>query len=277
MWNKKVLYGMFLIFGSLLVGSCKAKKPLLDTELQTITSKSKADTIVKNLVQNNFEFDNLKAKINTRFKSREKQNLVFGTFLKMKKDSIIHATISVAGFPVVVAVITPDSLLFANKKDERYFRGEFAYVSQLLNTEITFKQLQNLLVGNPLVIDTNQSYYLVEENSEFFLSSLSRNDLRQRAQQKTKTNEWIVKYWVNELYKTGKTIISNDSSETSIEIFQADFNKVEGQNFPNRTKAEIITKNDSISINLNYQRVKINSEIDFDFVIPDHYTPYENL
>jgi hypothetical protein len=277
MWNKKTLYVMFLICSSLILGSCRAKKPLLDTEEQIFTSKSKADTIVKNLVANNFQFDNLKAKINTRFKRREKQNLIFGTFLKMKRDSIIHATISVAGFPIVVAYITPDSLKFLNKRDQKYFIGDFSYVSKMLNTEITFNQLQNLLVGNPLVIDTNQNYYLVQEENDLFLSSLSRNELRKKASQANKKNEWIIKYWINELYKTGKTIISNDSTETSIEVFQADYKKIEGQNFPNRTKAQIITKKDSISVNLNYQRVKINLEMDYTFVIPSHYTAYENL
>jgi len=277
MWNKKALFVAVLTCSSLLLASCRAKKPLLDTEEQVFTSKSKADTIVKNLVANNFQFDNLKAKINTRFKSREKQNVIFGTFLKIKKDSIIHATISFAGFPIVVAYITPDSLKFLNKKDQKFFVGDFSYVSKMLNTEITFNQLQNLLVGNPLIIDTNQNYYLVQEDEDLFLSSLSRNELREKANLENKNNEWIIKYWINELYKTGKTIIYNDSTETSIEVFQADYKKIEGQDFPNRTKAEIITKKDSILVNLNYQRVKINTEMDFTFIIPSHYTAYENL
>lgn len=277
MWNRRVLYILFLICSSLLIGSCRAKKPLLDSEEQVFISKTKADTIVKNLVENNFQFDNLKAKINTRFKSREKQNLIFGTFLKMKKDSIIHATISVLGLPMIVAYITPDSLKFIDKKNQKYFKGDFSFVSKMLNTDITFDQLQNLLVGNPLVLDTAENYYLVEEGSDFFLSSLSRNDLRERAKESVKRGDWVVKYWINELYKTGKTLVSNDSTQTQIEIFQADYKKIEGQNFPNRTKAEIITDKDSIFINLNYQRVKINSEIDYSFHIPSHYTPYENL
>lgn len=273
--NKVYSYIIFLAFSSMLLVQCKAKKPLIDSKAQITLSKSKADTIVKNVIANNFQYQDLKAKINTRFKSRERNNLAFGTFIKMKKDSAIHATISVLNIPIVVALITPDSLKFINKKDRKYFVGEFSYVSEMLKTDLSFNQLQDLLVGNPVMTDTLNSHYLIEENNDFFISTLSKNELVERSKTAIKKGEWKVKYWINELYKTGKTIISNDSTNTRIEIFQADYKKVAGQNFPNRTKAEIVTANDSISVHLNYQRVKINSNVQFSFSIPEHYTPYE--
>ena len=69
-------------------------------------------------------------------------------------------------------------------------------------------------------------------------------------------------------------MVENDSEKTVIEIIQADYNKVDGQFFPNRTQAEIVTPKDSITIQLNYQRVKINTGVDFEFSIPDHYSSY---
>ena len=271
--NKPLVYILSLLFISTLLVQCKAKKPLLDTEEGKIYhfSKTQADTIVREVLMNNFEFDNLKAKIKTKFKSREKQNLILGTFLKIKKDSVIHATISVLGFPAVVALITPDSLKFINKKDKKYFEGDFSYVSQLLNTEITFAQLQDLLVGNPIKMDSNYAHTLIQENEEFFIHPLSQTQLNTDEN----SDDWKVKFWINELFKAGKTIVSSENRETQIEIFQADYNKTEGQLFPNRTKVEVITPKDSISILLNYQRVKINTEMDFDFSIPDNYTKYD--
>jgi len=136
--NKQLLYILSLLFISTLLVQCKAKKPLIDQKTEiTHLSKSKADTIVRKVLKNNFEFENLKAKINTRYKSREKQNLIFGTFIKMHKDSAIHATISILGIPILIALITPDSLKFINKKEQKYFEGDFSYVSKLLKTEIS--------------------------------------------------------------------------------------------------------------------------------------------
>ena len=96
--NKQLLYLFLLLFISTLLVQCKVKKPLIKESSALIhLSKNRADTIVRKVLQNNFEFENLKAKINTKFKSREKQNLTFGTFIKMHKDSVIHATISDSG------------------------------------------------------------------------------------------------------------------------------------------------------------------------------------
>lgn len=270
--NKQFLYILAFLFISTLLVQCKAKKPLIEqNSVITNVSKSKADTIVKKVLRNNFEFSNLKAKINTRFKSREKQNLIFGTFIKMHKDSTIHATISVLGIPMVVALITPDSLKFINKKDQKYFEGNFSYVSQLLKTEITFGQIQDLLVGNPIRMDSNTNHYLIQKEKDFYISSLSQNEL-----DKMESNgKWQVKFWINELFKAGKTLVTNDSTNTRIEIFQADYKKNSGNLFPNRTKAVIVTPKDSISIHLNYQRVKINTNVEYDYSVPSHYERYD--
>lgn len=269
--NKRLLYIISMVFISTLLVQCKAKKPLIEQNSElTHISKSKADTIVRKVLKNNFEYTNLKAKINTRFKSREKQNVNFGTFLKMHKDSVIHVTISKV-VPIVIAIITPDSIKFINKIDKKYFEGDFSYVSKLLKTEITFNQIQDLLVGNPIQLDSVNNHFLIQENEDFFISSLSKNEL-----EKMESNgDWQLKYWINELFKAGKTLVTNDSTNTRIEIFQADYKKIEGKLFPNRTKTEIITANDSISIHLNYQRVKINTDISYDYSVPSHYKKYE--
>lgn len=270
--NKPFLYIFSLLFIFTLLIQCKVKKPLIkETSAMVYLSKKQADTIVRAVLKNNFEFENLKAKINVRFKSREKQNLTFGAFIKMHKDSSIHATISFLGIPILVALITPDSLKFVSKQDQKYFAGDFFYVSQLLKSEITFSQIQDLLIGNPISMDSNSNHYLIQENEDFYLSSLSQDELNM-----TESNDdWQVKFWINKLFKAGKTIVSQNSTNTRVEIFQVDYKKIDGKLFPNRTKAEIITPKDSISIHLNYQRVKINTDIEYEYSVPSHYEKYE--
>ncbi len=273
--KNKLTLQLIIVCVSILFWQCRAKKPLIvESPNQELISKQKADTVVSQVVSNNFEFVNLKAKVKTKFKSREKQNITLGTFVKIIKDSVIHATISKASFPVVIAVITPDSLKFINKLDQKYFVGDFNFIQGILKTEINFYEIQDLLVGNPVKLKPSESHYLIEEESEVFLSSKSKGALQKLKLNEEPSGEWLVKYWVNELYKTGRTLVENDSAKTTIEIIQADYNKVEGQLFPNRTQAEIVTRKDSISIQLNYQRVKINSGVDFEFAIPDHYKSY---
>jgi len=273
--KNKILLKLLMVVFSLLLWQCRAKKPLItDSTSQELLSKQKADTIVKQVLENNFEFTDLKAKIKTKFKSREKQNIAFGTFVKIVKDSSIHATISIATIPVVVALITPDTLKFINKKEQKYFVGGIDYVKSLLKTDISFYEIQDLLVGNPVKLKPTDSHYLIEEENEVFLSSKSKNALLALKKSNLPSSEWLVKYWVNGLYKTGRTVVENDSEKTVIEIIQADYNKVDGQFFPNRTQAEIATPKDSITIQLNYQRVKINTGVVFEFSIPDHYSSY---
>ena len=68
--SKQITYWLTIGLISVLLFQCKAKKPLItDLEVEESTSKLQADTIVSNLLLNNFEFKDLKAKIRTKFKS----------------------------------------------------------------------------------------------------------------------------------------------------------------------------------------------------------------
>ena len=61
MKNKVVLNVLVAVF-SLLLWQCRAKKPLItDSSTQELLSKQKADTIVSQVLANNFEFTDLKA------------------------------------------------------------------------------------------------------------------------------------------------------------------------------------------------------------------------
>ena len=92
-----------------------------------------------------FIFLNAKGKAQVTMKgNKQGANLA----LRMRRDSIIWVSASLAGIEGVRAVLTHDSVRVLNRIDHTYFSGGYAYLSKLLNVPITFAQMQALLLGD---------------------------------------------------------------------------------------------------------------------------------
>lgn len=68
--------------------------------------------------------------------------------LRMRRDSIIWVSASLAGIEGVRAVLTHDSVQVLNRLEKTYFSGGYDYLSKLLNVPVSFDQMQALLLGD---------------------------------------------------------------------------------------------------------------------------------
>lgn len=70
--------------------------------------------------------------------------------IRLKRDSIIWASVSKVGFEGVRAVITRDTVVILDRLHKSYFAGNFQALKARYNVPVTFEQLQAALVGNYL-------------------------------------------------------------------------------------------------------------------------------
>lgn len=275
MWNKLTTYSL-LIISFISVASCKSKKPLLkDLEAAEIQAKTKANEIIRKVHENKFDFENLSALIKTKYETSKGESQSFKTFLKIRKDSAIWTAVTYLNIPIMQALITPDSVKIMNQRDKKYFIGTIDYVSTQFKVPINYSHIQNLLVGNPISLDTTEDHYFVNVDDDIYISSVKPTELESILKGDKIFFGWIYRYWINELYRPGKTVLHNPGQGNSLEIFQEDFNKEHGMPFPNKTKAVFVSQKDTIDIRLNYNKVKLNKDFEIKFNIPDKYEPYE--
>ncbi len=274
--SSNTLFYMFIILSAVILGSCKSKKALIkELEALDIQAKTKASEIIPKIKAADFDFEWISAKIKTKYKTSGGDGQSFTTYLKIRKDSIIWATITYLNIPVMTSIITPDSVKVLNKKDKKYFLGSIDYVTDVFKVPIDYYQIQNLLVGNPISLDTTEDHYLVDIDDDIYLSSLKQSELAPILKGEKIHFGWVYRYWINELFKTGKTILDNPGRGNSLEITQTDYNKKNGMLFPNKTRASFVSQKDSIDIRINYNKVKVDVPQTLKFSIPSRYTPYE--
>ena len=74
--------------------------------------------------------------------------------LRVKKDSVIWASIGKAGIEGARALLRPDSIFILNKLKNESYSYDLNYLQGLIKSDLSYTNIQNLIVGD-LLIDYN--------------------------------------------------------------------------------------------------------------------------
>ena len=130
----------------LLLGSCARKAVPTAATAGPGTSVPVAEPAVR-AANTTFTFLSAKGKAQISLKgNKQGANLA----LRVRRDSIIWVSASLAGIEGVRAVLTRDSVRVINRLEKTYFSGGYDYLSKLLNVPVSFAQMQALLLGDYL-------------------------------------------------------------------------------------------------------------------------------
>jgi len=94
------------------------------------------------------KFDYLVAKSKVSFKSREQDIKNANVNLRIKNDSLMWLSISVAGIEGARALITRDSIVVTDRIHREYSIYDYPTLSRRFNFNLTYDLLQSLIVGN---------------------------------------------------------------------------------------------------------------------------------
>lgn len=159
---------ILIITGLVIMESCRSTKKIQtviakkDSSAVVITSNSHIDSLVYmrdlyNKVQrNHIDFNTFSAKIKVNFEGSDGKKSDFNAFVRLKKDSLLWVSINAAlGIEAFRVLITPDSVKVLNKLDRIVQLRSVTYLREVTKIPLTFKDLQNLIIGNPLYLDSN--------------------------------------------------------------------------------------------------------------------------
>lgn len=186
---------LFIITLSAFGFSCKTVKKTQVVIQEAITKKDTSQTIViketpridsaaivrsimSKVVRRKIDFKTFSAKIKVTYEGPEKSdNLV--VYLSMKKDSIILIKVvgKFLGFVNVVgleAKINKDSVTLHFKQEEYVMNRPISYLKEVIEIPFDFSTIQDLIIGNPVFLDSNVVSYRAGPNQ---LSVLMIGDL----------------------------------------------------------------------------------------------------
>ena len=143
------------------VGAAKrAEQPVRDLHADSMAVIRNA---VGGLYKNRVDFQSFSGHIHVHFQSSDGKDYEVNAFVRIKKDSMIWLSIVYTLGPVTKeilrAMITPDSVKVLDKQHKIIRMRSVSYLQEQAHLPFDFKALQDLLIGNPIFLDTAHVLY----------------------------------------------------------------------------------------------------------------------
>jgi len=272
MLSKSSIYivAILLVFASF---SCKTIVPGMVTK--RISEKKLVAELFKN---SSIYYDFFYTKINVDFKDSKKSQS-FKASVKMKIDSAFSGTISKGPYIAATYLINKDSIKGTNKQIKCYFTEDLNYISSLIGVELEYTEFQNLILGKPLYIDEDVHYKQIKDKLKhyYILSShkkrkFKRIDNEKLNLDKDKNNDIFIKYYFSpDSLDLVKMNIEIPGDTVTIDVNYKATQLIDNHVVPELTTIKIIHPKDSIFLELDYSKVKINQPKTIKFSVPSTY------
>jgi hypothetical protein len=141
---------------------------------------------------------------------------------------------------------------------------------QNLGVDFDYKNLQELLLGQPLGYNSQQKYYQIHDPYSYIVSSHRKREIKKM--ERKNFDDFILKYYFsNDTLGIKKIEIENNKDSTSIVVNYIKKKKIENLWVPDQVEIKISTKKNYIVIMLNYEKIELNQEQEIYFTIPENY------
>lgn len=269
--KSKLFLNIIIGFGfTLFVFSCANRQH----EVREEKAKKKSE---KELVEALFEqakipFDFFSVRIGVDF-AGQKQKASFSMFTRLNVDTAFGGTIKVANFVGATYLVSTDSIVFVNKRENCFFNEKLTYLSSLFGTDVEFSFLQDLILGLPIGLDEEIKYQQIPSKDEYIISSHKKKTFRKLENDRLDIEEdiMLIQYHFDNDLLVNKINIQVPSDSVYIEINYVERKLEEGFLVPEVTTINVVHPTDSIFISLNYAPVKINDRKPIEINIPDSY------
>jgi hypothetical protein len=244
----------------------KAIAPKDTTAAVVITKESPADSVLmihktlENLVKSRIDYKTFTAKIKVDYEDSKGKQPDVNAYVRIIKDSLIWINIRSAFLDIDAfrILITKDSVIVVNKLNKEVQFRSIDYLQEVTEIPFDYKTVQDLIVGNPIFLDTSIVSYKKTENS--ILIALAGE---------------VFKHLLT-LDAAGTTLLHSKLDDLDVsrnrtaDITYGDFENKSGQLFSTKRQITVAEKN-KLDIRMNYKQYEFNKELSISFSIPKNY------
>ena len=245
-----------LLSFAFFITSCSTNKST--SSLRTLS----ANHIIREVEDNRFEFDNIDTKFNVRL---EGNNIGLKGQLKMKNDSVIWISLSLKlGIEVARVMITEDSVKLINRTNKTYFVESVDKFQERLPSEVTMQFLQDILVGNDILLYKNDKFKVTIDDNNYKLESDKNTFWITPKTFKVKSCQLsAVSY---QLSAISYQLSAVNGQRSTVSVSYDNFQYVNGNLLPTKI---ILNANEDFDIKLeiDYSEVKVGERLEFPFNI----------
>jgi hypothetical protein len=204
------------------------------------------------------DFSTLYIKSNAHYEDgKQSQNVT--AEIKIKKDEIILVSIRFLGITMAKALITPKEVKYYEKIGGKYLEGNYAALSQWLGTDLDFKKVQNMIIGQALDNLKEVNYITTIEDQLYKLEDES--DANTKKTYFFQPDNFLIK----------KEEITQKDKQRMVQIRYPSHSEFDKILFPTGLIIDAVQENKKTNINIDYNTVTFNEDLSFPYSVPEGY------
>jgi len=239
-----------------ILQSCKGSKSVAD---DTAMKKETLKAIINQFESPKPEFTTMRGRIKAYFSTKEIQQNINISYRLKRKDTLWMTAKFAGVFEVAKVMMSPENIQFYERIDNNYFSGDFKLVSAFLGIDLSYDEVENLLLArNIKPLDISVSDYEVI-NDDIIISTNYENGINQ-----------IVR-----LDKNRMTIIDQvlNFRDQQLKIDYNSYQVIDNKYFPEQLSLYANKQEDKVKLILDYKSIKLDDNLRFPFKIPGNFTP----
>ncbi len=272
---RKIAILIFSLNLILIQSACNNNKKLPKQITKRISDKELREALFKTEM---ISYKNYYSKIAIEYKDSKKEQS-FSATVKMKVDSAFSGTFKKGPLILGTYLIDTDSVKSTNKLDKCYFTENLSYISSLIGVELEYNFFQSVILGKPIGLNTNKKYKQIKDKQKQFyiLSSHSKRKFHKIEKEKLNTendrnnNIYMQYFFTPDSLNLAKMHIEIPADTVSIYVNYLEQKTVNSIQVPGLTTIAIYNPRDSIILQLNYSKTKINVPKTVQFSVPLSY------
>lgn len=211
------------------------------------------------VLQNKIDFQTFSAKVRVEYDGKDGGDEATA-FVRLEKDKMVwlslRGALGIEGFRVL---ITKDSVKVMNLLKKQVQYRTISFLQEVTELPFNFTTLQDLIVGNPVFLDTNVVTYKNNPNNELLV--LMVGPLFKHLVTLDNSNFKILHSKLDDI-----DMVRNRTCDISFNDYQA----TSGILFSTKRKISVAEKS-KLDINLDFKQYAFNQPVTFPFTIPKNY------
>lgn len=225
----------------------------------TSDSLNRARNIYNKVIQNRIDFKTLSAKVRVEYNGKEGGDEATA-YIRMEKDNMIwlslRGALGIEGFRVL---ITKDSVKVMNLLKKQVQYRTTSYLQEVTQLPFDFTTLQDLIVGNPVFIDSNIVSYKTNPNNELLVLMVGK--LFKHLVTLDNNNFKVVHSKLDDI-----DVERNRTCDISFDNYESSSGIV----FSTKRRISVAEKS-KLDITLDFKQYSFNQPQTFPFTIPKNY------
>lgn len=213
---------------------------------------------VRKMQEAHIDYTTFSAKLNVDYQGTDGKKYDVNANLRMYKDSAIWISITaIFGIEGLRALITKDSVKVLNKQDKVYTARSVAYLQEVTALPLDLSSLQEILIGNPVFLDSNITSYSKTGNSISLLS----------------IGEWfkgLLTLNADGRMENSKLDDIDVSRSRTCNLSYSDYESKRGVPFSTKRRITVSEKK-NLDIKLDFKSYEFNETLSFPFSVPKNY------